>query len=96
MRAMIMVVALSLFATLSVVPAQDSIAGHASKRCGIVSKGSGDYRVRASFMSCKAARRGSVKYLRTQQPRPGFDCAPTEGGSFYCQNGRKAYWAVEL
>lgn len=96
MRVLIMVVALGLSATLSVFPAEDSLAGHASKRCGIVSKGSGDFRVRASFMKCKAARRASLKYLRSQQPRPGFDCAPTGGRDFYCQNGRKAYWAVEL
>jgi hypothetical protein len=82
-------------------PAPDAaLAGHESKKCGLIAKGSHDYRVHAAYMSCKKARRGSTRYLRTGTPRPGFDCAPTENQSFYCQNPRKdptkAYWAIRL
>jgi len=71
-------------------------AGHNSKNCGVISHGSADYRIRALKLECKIARTGSIKYLRTEEPRSGFDCAPTEGGSFYCQNPPKAYWGVRL
>ncbi len=80
--------------------ADTALAGHASKKCGLIAKGSHDYRVHASWMSCKKARRSSVRYLETGKPRPGFDCAPTENDSFYCQNPSvdptKAYWATRL
>ena len=71
-------------------------AGHASKDCGIVSRGSVDYRVRAIKLKCKVARKGSVKYLRSGEPRAGYDCAETEGNSFYCQDPPKAYWGIRL
>ena len=74
-------------------------AGHDSKNCGIVSKGASDYRVHASYLKCKVARRGATKYLRSAEARRGYDCAPTQGGSFYCQNDAtppQAYWAIRL
>lgn len=71
-------------------------AGHGGRDCGVVSRGSKDYRINAMHMKCKAARKGSVKYLRSKEPRSGFDCAPTAGSSFYCQNPPKAYWGVQL
>ena len=71
-------------------------AGHNSKDCGIVSQGTTDYRVHALRLKCKVARKGTAKYLRTQEPRSGYDCAPTEGGSFYCQDPPKAYWGIRL
>jgi hypothetical protein len=71
-------------------------ASHNSKDCGIVSHGASDYRVRAKRVKCKAARKSSVKYLRSGKPRSGFDCAPTAGRSFYCQDPPKAYWGIRL
>ena len=73
-----------------------AVAGHAGKNCGILSVGSNDYRARALAMKCKPARRASLRYLRKGEARAGFDCAPTQGGSFYCQDGPRAYWAVRL
>ena len=70
-------------------------AGHASKNCGIVSSGSSDYRVHALKLKCKVARKGTAKYVRTEAPRAGYDCAPTEDG-FYCQDPPKAYWGIRL
>jgi hypothetical protein len=81
---------------LGAVPAGPAVAGHVSKDCGIISKGSHDYRVHASHMKCKQARKSSVRYLRSGEPRAGFDCAPTAGNSFYCQDPPKAYWAIRL
>jgi hypothetical protein len=74
-----------------------AVATHGGKNCGIVAKGPHDYRVRAQQMLCKQARRGVSKYLRSHEPRPGFDCAETQGRTpFYCKSGAKAYWAVRL
>lgn len=69
-------------------------AGHQGKNCGVISVANHDYRVHATSMRCKTARRASAKYLRRGQSRPGFDCAPTGGHSFYCQDPPKAYWAI--
>ena len=44
-------------------------ASHNSKDCGVVSRGANDYRVRAMKLKCKVARKGSVKYLRSEEPR---------------------------
>jgi hypothetical protein len=85
-----------LACSLSAGPPELALAGHQGKDCGIVSQGSQDYRVRALAMPCRQARRGSVRYLRTQEPRAGFDCAPTAGDNFYCQKPPKAYWAIRL
>jgi hypothetical protein len=71
-------------------------AGHNGKNCGILSSGASDYRIHAMRLKCKVARRSSAKYLRSGQARAGFDCAPTAGGSFYCQDPPKAYWGVRL
>ena len=90
--ATVAVLACSLFA----IAPGDATAGHTSKNCGIVSKGSHDYRVRAMHVPCKGARRSSLRYLRKEKPRRGFDCAPTAGHSFYCQKPPKAYWAIRL
>jgi hypothetical protein len=92
-RAAIVVVLASLIAWAAPGPAS---AGHGGKDCGVVSRGAKDYRVNAKHMKCKAARKGSVKYLRSKEPRSGFDCAPTAGGSFYCQDPPKAYWGTRL
>jgi hypothetical protein len=73
-----------------------AMAGHVSKDCGVVSQGSHDYRIHAMHVRCRIARTSSVRYLRTEEPRPGFDCAPTAGGSFYCQDPPKAYWGIRL
>ena len=91
---------LAIVATLAAawcgVPAAPAEAGHGGKDCGIISQGSNDYRAYAKRMKCRKARRSSLRYLRTGQARSGFDCAPTAGNSFYCQDPPKAYWAVRL
>ena len=96
----------SLLATVAALAAAGwltpgpAFAGHDSKNCGLISKGSHDYRVQAGYMACKKARRASKRYLRTGQPRPGFDCAPTGEHGFYCQdNGQDPipfYSAIRL
>lgn len=98
MRATLGVIAIvvAVGGTISLASADRAVAGHTSRNCGIISKGSQDYRARALAIKCKLARRSSLRYLRTQEPRSGFDCAPTEGANFYCQNGPKAYWATRL
>jgi hypothetical protein len=86
-------IAVHLAGSVAAPPAE---AGHDARNCGILSKGSHDYRVRSMKMKCKQARKGAKLYLRTGEARAGFDCAPTAGNSFYCQNPPKAYWATRL
>ena len=91
------VLATTVVVALGVAPAERATAGHAGQNCGIVSKGSRDYRVRAQQLSCKAARSGVLLYLRKHEARPGFKCGPLPGRTlFYCKNGAKVYWAVKL
>ena len=85
-----------LACSVAVLAPGAATAGHASKNCGVLSQGSSDYRIHALRLKCKVARKASVQYLRNGQPRSGYDCAPTEGGSFYCQNPPKAYWGIRL
>jgi hypothetical protein len=74
----------------------DATAGHISKDCGVLSHRSHDYRIHAAHLKCKAARRASLKYLKKEKPRRGFDCAPTAGHSFYCQDPPKSYSGIRL
>ncbi len=85
----------TLACSIALVGPGAATAGHNSKNCGIVSSGSSDYRVHASKLKCKVARKGTKKYLRSATARSGYDCAPTEDG-FYCQKPPKAYWATRL
>jgi hypothetical protein len=92
---MLAVIAIAVV-TASSIGVPSAQAGHDARNCGIVSKGAHDYRVHSMQMSCKKARKGAKRYLRTGKPRAGFDCAPTAGNSFYCQKPPKAYWAERL
>jgi hypothetical protein len=85
-----------LACSLAAVGPSPASAGHSSKNCGVLSQGSTDYRVHALKLKCKVARKGAAKYLRSGAVRAGYDCAPTDGGGFYCQDPPKAYWAVPL
>ena len=73
-------------------------AGHRSKSCGIVAKGSRDYRVKARAMKCVHARRWARAYLRERRRAPGFRCLnpPDRDIPFFCSRGSKAYWVVRL
>ena len=86
----------SLAAAVTTLTSTVAEAGHEGKKCGVISVKSHDYRVHASSLRCRTARRASVKYLRDGQQKPGFDCAPTGANSFYCQDPPKAYWAIRL
>ena len=73
-------------------------AGHRSKSCGIVTKGSRDYRVKARVMKCRHARKWARVYLRERRPAPRFRCTnpPDRDIPFFCFRGSKAYWVVRL
>ena len=48
-------------------------------------------------MDCGVARKSALRYLRSGQPRPGFECVPAQGRTpFFCKDGEKVYWAVRL
>ena len=73
-------------------------AGHKSKSCGIATKGSRDYRVKARVMKCTHARKWARVYLRKRRPAPRFRCTnpPDRDIPFFCFRGSKAYWVVRL
>ena len=73
-------------------------AGHKSKSCGVVAKGSRDYRVKARVMKCAHARRWARAYLRERRRAPRFRCLnpPDRDIPFFCSRGSKAYWVVRL
>ena len=88
---------LLVVAVACVLPAPAS-AGHKSKNCGVVAKGSRDYRVKARAMKCKHARKWARAFLRSRRRAPGFRCLnpPDRKIPFFCSKGVKAYWVVRL
>jgi hypothetical protein len=75
---------------------QAAPAAHA-KRCGIVTKRSRDYLVRARRIKCRRARRWTRAYLRRGREARGFACYRTDGRTvFYCSRGSRYYWAERL
>jgi hypothetical protein len=79
--------------------AEPASAAHVSKRCGLVSKGSRDYRVRARVITCASARRWVRAYLRNRARPRGWRCVRQRTGRtpFFCTRGpSKAYWAERL
>ena len=73
-------------------------AGHKSKSCGIATKGSRDYRVKARAMTCRNARKWARAFLRSRRRAPRFKCVnpPDRDIPFFCFRGAKAYWVVRL
>jgi plastocyanin len=72
-------------------------AGHEAKRCGLLAKGSADYRIKARKVTCRFARRWSRAYLDRRGVPAGFDCyRPNTNIAFYCANGAKSYWGQRL
>jgi plastocyanin len=68
-----------------------------AKRCGVIAKGSRDYRVRARVVRCRFAVRWSRAFLhRGGKPR-GYSCSrPSDAIPLYCRKGRRVYWAERL
>ena len=76
---------------------ESSTAGHEAKRCGIVAKGSADYRIKGRKVTCRFARRSARAYLNRRRAAAGFDCyRPGTDVTFYCAKGAKAYWGERL
>ena len=73
--------------------AADAPAGHA-KNCGLVTKGTRDYRVRANAVTCDFARTWSKRFLRRSSRPSGWSCSRPSGKiTFYCRRGSKYYYA---
>lgn len=86
-------------ASVLLAAAPEAPAPHTSKSCGLIAKGSRDYRVKARAVKCRFARRWVKRYLGSGAEASGFDCVKTDGGvaPFYCTKGEvKAYWAERL
>lgn len=97
-RAKIALAVVAAAGVLLTVPAE-APAPHVSKSCGVISKGSRDYRVKARAVRCRFARRWVKRYFRSRSEARGFNCIRTSGGRapFYCTKGEvKAYWAERL
>jgi hypothetical protein len=90
-------IATILAAGLAAVPAQPASAGHTSKSCGIVSRGSADYRVEARVISCRSAKTWVKRYLKRRAKPSGWDCTDPPGSiRVYCSRATKAYWTIRL
>jgi hypothetical protein len=74
-----------------------AMAMHKGKRCGIVGKGSRDYRVKAQKVRCSYARKWSRRYLKNRKKPRHWRCYRPGGKiPFYCKRGSKAYWVERL
>jgi hypothetical protein len=91
-------VALALALAMSAAPSGAIPRPHVSKRCGVVAKGSNDYRVRARAVRCSFATRWVKRYLRDRSYPRRWRCVRSRGKApFYCTRGSvKAYWAERL
>lgn len=97
-RVRIALAAVAAGAVFLTVPAE-APAPDRSKHCGIASKGSRDYRIKARAVKCSFARRWVKRGLRSGRVAPGFRRIATSGGRvpWYCTKGeRKAYWPERL
>ncbi len=65
--------------------------------CGVVSKGSADYRVTGRAIACRSARKWVRRYLRDRGKPGGWSCVNPAGAvRVYCSRASKAYWATRL
>jgi hypothetical protein len=89
---------LGLVAALACAASPPAGASHKSKSCGVVAKGSRDYRVKTRRMKCKHARKWVRAFLKSRKRAPRFRCddPPDRNIPFFCFYGQKAYWAVRL
>ena len=93
--AVLLATAVTLLA--AAVQGAEATRGHEAKRCGVLAKGSVDYRIKARNVTCRFARRASRAYLNRRSVPAGFDCyRPGTNVTFYCANGAKAYWGERL
>ena len=71
-------------------------AGH-QRGCGVVTKGSSDWRVRVTNLSCRKGRKGVRRYLRSGDPLRGYFCPePADNDFFYCGKDDKSYTGQRL
>ena len=89
-------VVLAASAALAVASPGPAGAAHGSS-CGVVSKGSSDYRVTARVIACRSARKWVRRYLRDRDRPRGYSCVNPAGSvRVYCSRATKAYWATRL
>jgi hypothetical protein len=99
MRTGKLTVAVLAAAAVLLAGAPQAPAPHVSKSCGVIAKGSREYRVKARKVRCRFARRWAKRYLRNGSAASGFSCVKTSGGAapWYCTKGEvKAYWVEKL
>lgn len=76
----------------------DAFAVVPPKRCGTITVGDRDYRVRAHIVPCKFARRQSRRFLKTGEHNAGWSCtrypAKVTRIAFNCRKGSKDYYAI--
>jgi hypothetical protein len=92
-RLAVVLLAATAVAAASAPPAP---ASHGTS-CGIVSKGSSDYRVTGRVIKCRSARKWVRRYLSNRDRPSGWSCVDPAGSvRVYCSRGSKAYWATRL
>ena len=87
---------LLLSQALAAAGAGPASANH-GKSCGIVSKGSADYRVDARVIACRSAKTWVNRYLKRRAKPRGWSCVDPPGSiRVYCSKASKAFWATRL
>jgi hypothetical protein len=68
------------------------------KNCSTMSVSGKRYQVKADQISCRSARRYAKRYIRSERKPRGYRCRdyPSKKGrvDFYCNNGRKIFFAI--
>ena len=88
--------AAALAAALCLAPAATAVVP--PKNCGTLTVKSKRYQVKADQISCSTGRDHARRYLRTGRKPRGYRCKDyrSRRGSvdFYCNNGRKVFFAI--
>ena len=91
-----LLLAAALVAALTMTTAATAVVP--PKNCGTMSVKGKRYQVKADQISCRSGRRYASRYLRTERKPSGYRCRdyPSKRGrvDFYCNNGRKIFFAV--
>jgi hypothetical protein len=86
----------ALIAALAIPTAATAVVP--PKNCGTMSVSGKRYQVKADQISCRSGRDYARRYLRSSRKPRGYRCRdyPSKKGrvDFYCNNGRKIFFAI--
>ncbi|HEX2084587.1 MAG TPA: hypothetical protein VHF89_02815 [Solirubrobacteraceae bacterium] len=93
-RAVLLVAAVAALLTIPAV----ATAVVPPKNCGTMSVSGKRYQVKADQISCRSGREYARRFIRSARKPRGYRCKdyPSKKGrvDFYCNNGRKIFFAI--